>query len=192
MYDNTQIIDRVRAVHDTGWAAPVVVDDKGNLYQMGRKLPIHVNKGNGYAYTAVRLASGGTRTLCVHRLVARAWLGEPTGEVDHRNRKRTDNRPTNLRYVTHRENQRRLGTRRAISRGTAQAWRRRKEYPAGIYAYAGDLAQASHYDTVREAADATGVPAVTIYRILRNAYGFRTAHGHTFVADLDTTTAAIA
>lgn len=44
----------------------------------------------------------------VHRVVCAAWHGLPEGErchVDHINRVRSDNRPENLRWVTHAENQ---------------------------------------------------------------------------------------
>ena len=43
----------------------------------------------------------------VHRLICEAFHGlcpEGKGEVDHINRKKDDNRPENLRWVTHQEN----------------------------------------------------------------------------------------
>ena len=47
------------------------------------------------------------RNRLVHRLVAMAFHGEPPGqtyEVAHCNGKRADNRPSNLRWATHKDN----------------------------------------------------------------------------------------
>lgn len=57
-------------------------------------------------YVLVRLAR--KRRFRVHRLVAEAFLGPcPDGhEVNHRNGNKADNRPGNLEYLTHAENQR--------------------------------------------------------------------------------------
>lgn len=53
-----------------------------------------------------RLISIDNREYSIHRLVMLAFVGPcPRGiEVNHKNRKRYDNRFSNLEYVTHREN----------------------------------------------------------------------------------------
>lgn len=57
----------------------------------------------GSGYMAVQL--GGKKTVTVHRLVCRAFLGEPNGRtVNHKNSIRSDPRLTNLEYVSFREN----------------------------------------------------------------------------------------
>jgi hypothetical protein len=61
----------------------------------------------GYHLVRIKLDGKWTCTL-VHTIVAKAWLGEPlTGfEVDHKNNIRTDNRVSNLQYLTKSENNR--------------------------------------------------------------------------------------
>ncbi len=68
-------------------------------------LPTFWNK-QGYRTTNVK-RDGKTVPRGVHRLVCSAWHGLPRDDsqiVDHINRCRSDNRPENLRWVTHREN----------------------------------------------------------------------------------------
>ncbi|WP_206107767.1 NUMOD4 motif-containing HNH endonuclease [Paludisphaera rhizosphaerae] len=60
-----------------------------------------------YGYLQVGPKSPGVSPSClVHRLVAEAFLGEcPEGlEVDHKNGVRSDNRASNLQYLTHAAN----------------------------------------------------------------------------------------
>lgn len=50
---------------------------------------------------------GDQKVLCIHRLVAEAFLSPPPGEnyeVNHRNIKKTDNHISNLEWVTRSEN----------------------------------------------------------------------------------------
>lgn len=56
-------------------------------------------------YPCVSLCLNGTpKSYRVHRLVMLAFVGASNLEVDHINRDRSDNRLSNLEYVTHREN----------------------------------------------------------------------------------------
>lgn len=57
---------------------------------------------NGYGYLTVALMLNGSRvTRKVHKLVALTFLGDSHGlDVNHVNGVRTDNRLTNLEYVT--------------------------------------------------------------------------------------------
>ena len=63
---------------------------------------------NGIGYLQVGLSCNNTRVRkYIHRLVAEAFLGPcPEGyEVNHKDRVKTNNRLTNLEYVTHSQNQ---------------------------------------------------------------------------------------
>lgn len=66
---------------------------------------------HGQGYLTTRLSRNNRKTaILVHRLVALAFLGKPPTRkhvVDHKNGKKTDNRATNLEWVTQAENRRR-------------------------------------------------------------------------------------
>lgn len=57
-------------------------------------------------YPFVVLYRGGPKQVCIHDLVAMAFIGpKPPGfVVNHKNLNKTDNRSCNLEYVTHHEN----------------------------------------------------------------------------------------
>lgn len=58
-----------------------------------------------YGYHTVALQKEGkSKTFKVHRLVARAFLGESSLQINHRNCIKTDNHLTNLEYVSPSEN----------------------------------------------------------------------------------------
>jgi hypothetical protein len=70
---------------------------------------LHKLTPNAGGYPHVTLWAGGrSKTHRVHRLVARAFLGEPPEgyAVNHRNGIKVDNRPENLEWVTWDENNR--------------------------------------------------------------------------------------
>lgn len=75
--------------------------------QRGRLLKIGIYR-NGYQY--VRLSfNGAAKARLVHRIVALAFLGNPTApanHVNHKNGNKSDNRPENLEWVTPSENHR--------------------------------------------------------------------------------------
>lgn len=72
---------------------------------------------NGKGYVHVRIDG---RFYAAHRLVWAHFTGaEPTGEIDHKNGDRADNRPENLRLATRGENMR-----NSTARG---------DWPKGVY-----------------------------------------------------------
>lgn len=82
------------------------VSDQGRVIGLrGRVLKPRVHS-NGYLRVSV-VIDGKVRDEYVHRLVARAFHGEPIAprlEVDHVNGRRDDNRAGNLRWLTVAEN----------------------------------------------------------------------------------------
>jgi len=92
------------------------VSDHGRVRSVSREgrryagcilsMPLKTERGRK-TYPRVNLSNRGTRrTRTVHKLVAEAFLGPcPEGrEVDHCDGDKTNNRPSNLEYVTHAEN----------------------------------------------------------------------------------------
>lgn len=79
-------------------------------------------------YLVVNLSDGnGRKTALVHRLVAIAFIDNPENKqcVDHINADRTDNRVTNLRWVTHLENNLHI-----LELGRFVTWANRRFSPA--------------------------------------------------------------
>lgn len=77
---------------------------------------------NKNGYREISLGRKGERKRCyqVHRLVADAFCEKPDGcnEIDHINGIRDDNRPENLRWVTHKQNMNNPLTKVVISKST--------------------------------------------------------------------------
>jgi len=81
-------------------------EDGAIIGSSGRVLSPFLNKSNGRLSVKVPWR-GKYRTTCVHFVVAEAWHGlRPEGmEVAHGNGDSDDNRPANLRWATHVENE---------------------------------------------------------------------------------------
>ena len=176
-----------RVVYFDGFAAPVVVDAKGNLSQDKKQLKVHVCKGgNGYCYTNVKQKDGSYKTFSVHKLVATAWYGRTNEEVDHIDGNPRNNKPSNLRWVSHEFNMNRLATKRKISKGQKKAWKTRATVDNGVYAWEYGVpverANPNWFKTVQDAAKALGVATARIYKIINGTYGYKSANGWAFAA----------
>lgn len=89
------------------------VSNFGRIYSMkhNRIVRQYNNKHTGYNYFYLSdIRSYGSGTMNVHRAVALTWLGYPTflkddfPVVDHINEIKTDNRVSNLQWITQQEN----------------------------------------------------------------------------------------
>ena len=81
------------------------IDEVGNVFRSDGKPMKQSRSTNGYPQVHLRL-DGGAKTRTVHTLVAEAFIGpRPKGNhVCHWNGIKTDNRASNLRYATPKEN----------------------------------------------------------------------------------------
>lgn len=83
------------------------ISSMGRVVSFSRKKPnllsivIQENKGKQYAYVCINC-----KKVRVHRLVASAFLPNPNGynEIDHINNIPYDNRVSNLKWCTHKDN----------------------------------------------------------------------------------------
>jgi hypothetical protein len=71
---------------------------------------------NGKGYIWVSVKNEHSNSVCLHRLVYEAFIGDiPNGyQIDHINTNKKDNRLTNLRCVTPKENMRNILTRERL------------------------------------------------------------------------------
>lgn len=99
-------------------------DKKGNFYSrrfsdVPRMIRTNLTGNGKYRIARLVRKDGSYGTFLIHRLIADTMCERPEGtyEVDHINRNSLDNRPENLRWVTHSENM--LNTRRSKKQKTA-------------------------------------------------------------------------
>lgn len=81
--------------------------DDGTVIGPSRRVLVPYDSGSGRLTYKVQGLEGGERTVSGHVIVAEAWHGlRPPGlEVAHRNGNSADNRPANLRWATHVDNE---------------------------------------------------------------------------------------
>jgi hypothetical protein len=87
----------------------ILADENGRIYNATSCKEPKIHDRSGYKMVVLKV-DGKPKWLCVHRLVCDAFHGAPPSPkhtVDHINHDRADNRPSNLEWVTQKENVRR-------------------------------------------------------------------------------------
>lgn len=94
-----------------GYEGLYQVSDLGNVrslnYNKTRKIKVLKPRNGGKGYKVVYLTKNGQQqNYYIHKLVGKAFLPNPENKpcIDHINTDKTDNRKTNLRWVTYQEN----------------------------------------------------------------------------------------
>lgn len=85
-----------------GFASRYLISDTGRVFSMHRHRELKPKMSNT-GYLRVTLCNDGEhRTVCIHRLVAMAFIPNPDGKptVNHLNEIKTDNRAENLEWAT--------------------------------------------------------------------------------------------
>lgn len=99
-------------------------------YVIGERLLSKRVKRNGYEQVNL-YKDGAMRSMLVHRLVMSAFVGPSDLEVNHKNEIKTDNRLSNLEYVTSSENSR-YSSARCVEAFDLETGRVLKRYAAEI------------------------------------------------------------
>lgn len=102
-----------------GQATPYIISESGKVYDTlkNKFIKPHLTGGKqGNRYQRVFLLKSPIRRVYVHRLVATAFLGQPTNlqtEVDHIDQNIYNNHKSNLRWVTRSQNCLNIATRKS-------------------------------------------------------------------------------
>lgn len=104
------------------YADDIEVSNKGRIRTTdwkgtGTKKLMKTWKLNGYIFCNFIDNTGNIKKTPIHRLIAECFVPNPSGkpEIDHINTQRDDNRPENLRWVSHGENMRNPITKKNMS-----------------------------------------------------------------------------
>lgn len=125
-----------------------------------------VNNGSGF-YKTVRLRKDGkAKTEKVHRLLAKAFIPNPYKKncVNHKDANKLNNNLSNLEWCTHQENMRHAKEMGLIK----QSELNRKVLIESKQKLVINLENGIYYDSIKEAALYSGIPAKNLARYLSN------------------------
>lgn len=131
------------------------VSQKGHVGSYTRKMKGKVIKpsilNSGYAVVWIRV-NGKTKAVTVHRLVAKAFLGESFLDVNHKDGNRLNNRIENLEYMTRSKN---------IEHSYRQLGHKSVQRKRVVCVETGEV-----FDSIKKASEAKGINRVSIGHVL--------------------------
>lgn len=131
-----------------------------------------LDKRTGYLKVRVSLSTGEKRTMSIHKLVARTFIGErPKGyDIDHKDGNKLNNHVSNLHYVTRKENQLNPNNH---GKTNGQIYANRK-----VAAIKDGVEQV--FDNCSQMCLALGLGSGAVCMCLSPKYGNKSSHGYTF------------
>lgn len=133
------------------------VNEYGEVYSVRRNKVIRQAKNTSGYLTVCLQRAGKRKTVCVHRLVAKAFIENPNGyeEVNHKDENKANNSASNLEWCTSPYN---------ISYGT-RAKRSAESHRKAVVLVAGD-GESHRFESIKSAAAFAGCSTSSIHRML--------------------------
>jgi hypothetical protein len=138
--------------------------------KVGGELKSHL-AGSGYPFVCLFRKGKGTQRY-IHRLVAKAFIPNPEGkpEVDHIDNNKRNNDVSNLRWVTHKENQNNTITRARMLEDTSRFISQKgadNPFSRKVRMYSLDGEYARTFDCLSDAAEFVGISCDGIGKVCR-------------------------
>lgn len=158
---NVRSIDRTVSGH--------YLSSDGKFQRKGRPMKTHLNF-RGYPRVTLRTKDQKDKTIYVHRLVAEAFVFNPDPKnktyVNHIDGNKLNNTPENLEWTTNAENMKHAYDTGLKDRYYVSKFSKTKK----IAQYTVDGEFLKEYNSIKEAADATGAKSPNIHHALTGMY----------------------